>query len=877
MSSLPYTSTHELDELPESHRADLTVSGTEQDEGGVLMVTNADFVAAVFPSVPAAPIVAEAGNDRRVARSCTASLVYSPESLFSEGWNLTLSPNWKNQDRVRAALAAQVEGGAKPLARLRGGGQKMSLQKKAPEGLENHNTNEQQSKEQWHTHRVMTFSGSLDTHIHSGNDYAAITLQELFDTASRPSAVPKAQAPAFIPSSYCKHDGRVHQEQREQGSFVTINGDIDEGNHDFETICKAVDEFFGDVASLIYSSSGATPENRKWRIVAPLEIPLDFIFWCELCEAFYTFMESSGIKMDWSLARAAQPVFLPNVPSEKRGKNGIPLFYEHGRTDGLGASPDSPVAAQWIKKVREQHTATELKKAMAREVASLVMKKRGNSGGVIGAFNQSHSIVEMFEANGYECCPRNDDDWRSPYQSSGSYATRIFEGYWVSLSASDAVSHLGAASASGCQFGDAFDIFNHFSHGGDVKAAVKAAASDPKVAQLLLEAQQGPQEASGADPVFLDWQTLPDEPPDVPFIIPGWMPDNVVTLFSAHGGTGKSYMSLFVSLCLATGKHPFEKEESLPRVKVVLYSAEDSLAVMQSRLMRYMKYLRITAVDLDGWLLVLDATDCDNVLFTGDEKIGGRTTARFKWLGKQVATFGAGLLIFDNASDAFDANENDRGKVRQFMSSLKRLAPAVLLLAHVDAASSMVTDTSTAKGYSGSTGWHNSARSRWFMVREKNGDIVLRLPKVNYALAGSEAVIRWDADVGVFLVVEVLSGAQKPADHRAVLLGLLAAVLDAGETVSAASNTTNSVFNKIKELPGFPPRLKSGEVAREVGAWKLAGFIKAEDYTRSNRSQGTRLVLTDAGRALAHRVQTQSIFHGLPMPTTAHANAHTLP
>ncbi len=52
MSLLPYTPTHELEELPESHRADLTVSGTEQDEGGVSMVTNADFVAAVFPSVP---------------------------------------------------------------------------------------------------------------------------------------------------------------------------------------------------------------------------------------------------------------------------------------------------------------------------------------------------------------------------------------------------------------------------------------------------------------------------------------------------------------------------------------------------------------------------------------------------------------------------------------------------------------------------------------------------------------------------------------------------------------------------------------------------------------------------------------------------------
>ncbi len=61
MSSLPYTPTHELDELPEPHRAEvlaaLTVLTSEPDkagksgEGGVSMMTNAEFVAAVFPQV----------------------------------------------------------------------------------------------------------------------------------------------------------------------------------------------------------------------------------------------------------------------------------------------------------------------------------------------------------------------------------------------------------------------------------------------------------------------------------------------------------------------------------------------------------------------------------------------------------------------------------------------------------------------------------------------------------------------------------------------------------------------------------------------------------------------------------------------------------
>ncbi len=54
MSSLPYTSTHELDELPESHRADLTVSGTEpedtdkSDTTDFSHITNEEFLTAIF-------------------------------------------------------------------------------------------------------------------------------------------------------------------------------------------------------------------------------------------------------------------------------------------------------------------------------------------------------------------------------------------------------------------------------------------------------------------------------------------------------------------------------------------------------------------------------------------------------------------------------------------------------------------------------------------------------------------------------------------------------------------------------------------------------------------------------------------------------------
>lgn len=382
------------------------------------------------------------------------------------------------------------------------------------------------------------------------------------------------------------------------------------------------------------------------------------------------------------------------------------------------------------------------------------------------------------------------------------------------------------------------------------KARVNVATADDfeDVSEASAAATEAIEKAR-RNPVLLDWSSMPDHPPEPKFVIPGWMPDGVVTLFAAHGGTGKSYLSLFIGLCLATGRHPFAMGIQIPRVKVLLYSAEDNMQIMQGRLAKYMHLMGVKPAELAGWLQVLDATECDNVLFSGDEKVNGRTTARFSWLAKQVKAFGAGVLIFDNASDAMDANENDRAKVRQFMSVLKRLASAVLLLAHVDAVSSMA-DPSEAKGYSGSTGWHNSARSRWFMTRVKDSDdISLTLPKVNYGKAGAEATIRWSDLHKVFEVVGTREGRARAEDHRGVLLGLVKHAIEVmGLTVSPASTSTGSVFNTVKDMDGCPHGLKTKDVAAEVKRWLGEGLAEVEEYRRANRSVGTRLVLTAAGR-----------------------------
>lgn len=377
------------------------------------------------------------------------------------------------------------------------------------------------------------------------------------------------------------------------------------------------------------------------------------------------------------------------------------------------------------------------------------------------------------------------------------------------------------------------------------RLASKTGSTPEKVAEGLGVDVKSPEK----HPAVLDWLAMPENPPEISFIIPGWMPDKVVTLFAAHGGTGKSYMSVYIALCLATGRHPFDPDQIIPRTRVVLYSAEDNLEVMHLRFARYMHTLNIAKSDLVSWLRVLDATESDNVLFTGEEKVNGRTTPRFKWLATEIKRFDAKVLIFDNASDAIDANENDRAKVRQFMSHLKRLASAVLLLAHVDAASSMA-DVGNAKGYSGSTGWHNSARSRWFMSRVKDSDeVLLTLPKVNYAKSGAEAVIRWNDVHKLFEVITVRQGHACAEDHRDELLDLLKQAIDTGAVVSPEKNAKNNAYITLKDMVGFPCGLKSAGVNREVTRWLQEGLLERVQYKGSNRQEKQRLGFTKKGLA----------------------------
>lgn len=386
----------------------------------------------------------------------------------------------------------------------------------------------------WRNHEALTFRGKYDTHTKQpGRDYRAITLGELFDGLATPAHEDKdddegkrAKPPAFIPSSYRKYDGRLFEVQRQHGRYVALTGDIDEGDHTLDEVAALAQEFAGEgVAVAVYSSASKRPGAGRWRIVIPLEKPVVFADWQAAQLGLIKWYEINGVKLDGALIGAAQTVYLPNVPdlhksdpkkgpvvvTRLRGDDGAPLFYEWWAADGGGFDLEGDgMAGEFITAAREEFEQQRQQEAERARVAQAKAAQRAatGAGSPVDRFNDSHDLEELLSGYGYT--PGTGTSWRSPYQTSKTFGTSVVRAAdgrarWVSMSGSDAEAGLGQAGKNGGRFGDAFDLFKHYEHGGDHNRAVKAITPkpEPKKARAPAPAaapDKGKDEASASDP-----------------------------------------------------------------------------------------------------------------------------------------------------------------------------------------------------------------------------------------------------------------------------------------------------------------------------------------------------------------------------------------
>ena len=356
-----------------------------------------------------------------------------------------------------------------------------------------------------------------------------------------------------------------------------------------------------------------------------------------------------------------------------------------------------------------------------------------------------------------------------------------------------------------------------------------------------------------------DVLTHPAEPPQ--FIWDGYLPRGVVALMSAHGGTGKSTIALMLAVCAALGEPLFGINTA--RCNTVFASLEDGVGIVRNRLASICRQLQIDPSRLRDRLFVVDGTEWPE-LFSAGTRDAGATTATYTELCNLVKARQAGLVIVDNASDAYGGDEIQRRQVRAFMRALVDMSrpsnAAVLLLAHVDKNTSRSRKAEGGEGYSGSTAWHNSARSRLFMTRAADGTLTLEHQKSNLGKLREPLTLTWP-DGGLPMLAcdrpdmsgEFDNGAQGRADddRAAALLKLIAEFEGRQQYCSPAVQARNNVHSMLRSEPAFLSlKLKADDTRRIVNHLQRAKWLEMLEYRDHGKSH-RRWTVTSDGLAVA--------------------------
>lgn len=364
-----------------------------------------------------------------------------------------------------------------------------------------------------------------------------------------------------------------------------------------------------------------------------------------------------------------------------------------------------------------------------------------------------------------------------------------------------------------------------------------------------------------------DVLTNPAPPPA--FVWADYIPCGVVTLLGAHGGTGKSTMALMLAVCAAVGRPLFDNE--VQRCKVLFVSLEDSGSIVRHRLAHICKLWGIDPLVLGNILRIVDGTEFPE-LFSAEGRGQGELTDSYKELTVIIQAEDIGLAIVDNASDAFAGEEIQRRQVRAFIRALamavKPTNAGCLLLAHVDKSTSKARKAEGGEGYSGSTAWHNSARSRLFLTRGDDGLLTLEHQKSNLGRMREPITMEWPKD-GLPQLVQaggevdpynptVREQGRADDERAAALLKLIEEYESRFQFMGVGVTSKSNPHAVLQSDPMFQRlKLRKDDTKRIVTQCQRAGWIEPLDYRTPDRKPHQRWTLTNEGR----------LFAGLSAPT----------
>ena len=575
------------------------------------------------------------------------------------------------------------------------------------------------------THALTLSNGKPNPSPGAGKPYGSINGKQIVRMVKNAPAVAKDDAQWFIPSTYHQHDARTAEAQFNHGSFGWLPIDIDDGNLDLSEVKESVCGLLPGISVIIYSTRSSTPQDRRWRVLVPLATFLLGVDYVATLRAFH------GLVLDQSMGTVIpcggilnekQIIYLPN-----RGD-----FYEYEIITGkrLDLTPDHPITVRrGANRERDmQATAEAAKEAKAkREKRERERLANPTTESPVEAFNAAHDVADLLHRYGYDR-QGSSNHWRSPHQTSGSFATMCDGDHWVSLSASDAAAGIGNASRSGFRYGDAFDLFTFYEHSGDFTAAVRAYGKEirrddihaaPHGASLDDFDEVGEHANSAEHPMSKFVDPLPSQTAATEFVIDGVLAAGM-TLLAGGWGAGKT--SQLVPLLARVGWLCKQDDPLKPKLRrTVIYISEDVGQVQ--RILGAMASNGDLGADLTAvqeYFRVVQAERISAEYAVKVAKTYAYLTVPNTSQETGVTYDAKPLIVFDTRSAAIDLrDENDNTEASRVVATLRRGFPGfpILIVGHLSKALKRA-DTANMSGR-GAGAWEADAQQVLYLMNDE--------------------------------------------------------------------------------------------------------------------------------------------------------------
>ena len=285
-------------------------------------------------------------------------------------------------------------------------------------------------------------SGHSASQSNSNGELSSIAFNGIIKLAHNPDNVEKTQAQWFMASIL---KTRTLKDQKSDGQFAVIWGDIDKSPPTIDDLCHRLDDILGGSDYVAYTTKSATSYTQNSRVIVPLIRLLSFEDWHRAQLAFNNALEDSGVTVDRCSEKANQIAFLPNRGAyyDYRIKSSG-NYFEPLTKDTVQADDRTPVDISYANNLNGHQCPSDT---------------------LIYAFNAQNSINEILIQAGYA---QKGSLFRHPNSRSGSYSASVKGGRVHSLSTADPLYTEGG----GVGAHDAFSAFNVLFHNGDQKIAL---------------------------------------------------------------------------------------------------------------------------------------------------------------------------------------------------------------------------------------------------------------------------------------------------------------------------------------------------------------------------------------------------------------------